>query len=117
MLSGQRILVVDGLSETEEVLKAVLEPRGMQVDRVSRLAPCKPDRDPSAPSVIVLHAEDQPDGAHVADGWNTVPRVIIGSTRAPGKPADNSSERYLQGPFQYGELIQAIESLLSKRAA
>ena len=34
MTAKQRVLVVDGLSETEEVLRAVLEPRGLMVDRI-----------------------------------------------------------------------------------
>ncbi len=34
VLSEQHVLVVDGISETEEVLKTVLEPRGFHVNRI-----------------------------------------------------------------------------------
>jgi DNA-binding NtrC family response regulator len=116
--AGQRVLVVDGLAETEQVLRAVLEPRGLAVDRVRR-AQVRPDdlvrRCP--PHVVVLHLDDAPaEGAGTAskssDAWANVPRVLIGETEA-SPPARNAGEHFLEKPFQYGELIQAIERLLA----
>ena len=119
MVSGQRVLVVDGLSETEQVLKAVLEPRGLQVDRIrsgSPLSAAAPRFGSShaptkRPNVVVLHeADDVPYQAQ----WGAVPRVIIGSAHIPEAAADGSPE-YLPHPFQYRELIGAIERLLDRR--
>ena len=108
-------MVVDGLVETEEVLKAVLEPRGMQVTRISTTrhpdAPMAQDQ----PSVIVLHeSEDLTNRSshrNAATSWDAVPRVVIGriQTRANQREQDC---RYLSQPFQYAELVTAIESLL-----
>lgn len=116
MVSGQRVLVVDGLAETEQVLKAVLEPRGLHVDRVRRGTPplsCTEEpkkRAPVAarPNVLVLH-EDVEDAGGL-DQWGQIPRVIIGSMRVPER---SDSGEYLPHPFQYRELIGAIERLLS----
>ena len=110
MVTGQRVLVVGGLEETGEVLKAVLEPRGLQVRRINtsaHLGQCRSER----PSVIVLHEESPALGSE----WGDVPRILIGSATiaesaapeaAPGSPT------YIQKPFHYGELITAIEQLL-----
>lgn len=116
VVSGQRVLVVDGLAETEQVLKAVLEPRGLHVDRVRRGTPSLsgPDepkkRAPAAarPNVLVLH-EDQSDVGGL-DQWGQVPRVVIGSMQMA---ESSESGEYLPHPFQYRELIGAIERLLS----
>lgn len=106
MVIGQRVLLVDGLSETEQVLKAVLEPRGLRVDRVR--GHVEPKSGDAAPSVVVLHEVDAdlPSG----ERWGAVPRVIIGSAQGA---ADRSSEQCLPHPFQYRELIQAIDRLLN----
>lgn len=122
MVSGQRVLVVDGLAETEQVLKAVLEPRGLHVDRVRRGAPTYSPSEsarprsvtaPVRPNVVVLH-EDQEDAGGL-DPWGQVPRVIIGSVRMPDRP-ENGAPEYLPHPFQYRELIGAIERLLAPKA-
>ncbi len=113
----QRLLVVDGLAETEEVLRAIFEPRGMEIDRVranSDRAAC----DTQDANVIVLHEETT---AQPAAGRKSsdVPRVIIGRmertqpTPRNGVTAASSSERFLAEPFHYGELVQAIEDLLA----
>lgn len=121
MVSGQRVLVVDGLSETEQVLKAVLEPRGLHVDRV-RSWPASPiplgtgmERPTTSapPHVVVLH-EDEDVGRTGA--WGEVPRVIIGSVEMPA-PGEHRSPEYLPHPFQYRELISAIERLLARGAS
>ena len=102
------ILVVDGLSETTAVLKAVFEPRGHAVNRIrqSQLPSksCSPE-----PSVVVWHANEA-DDSQAANRFEGVPRIVIG--RASGAMSTGGSRRISQ-PFEYGELLQAIESLLS----
>jgi len=113
--AAQRVLVVDGLAETEEVLRAVLEPKGLGVDRV---------RGPGAgafaskcpPSVVVLHLEDGPTQVPTPEGLEDVPRILIGATHAADRPCPPADEHYLEKPFHYGELIRTIERLLAAAA-
>ena len=109
---GHRGLVVDGLMETEQVLKAVLEPRGLQVNRVRGDDNAEAESDLTPPHVIVIHADESlPDSGRV-ENWGDVPRVIIGSAEFPGRAAADG-RHYLTKPFQYRELIQVIERLLT----
>lgn len=115
MANGRRVLVVDGLAETEEVLKAVLEPRGLQVNRVRAALAGQELRDCGRPNVVVVHEDEARPETAGLDGLNRIPRVVIGSTKGPTGTDDGRN--YLQQPFQYGELIQMIEQLLDERAA
>lgn len=101
---SQHVLVVDGLEETETVLRAVLEPRGCQVNRIRAYQPeqATPPRMP-APSVIVVHSQGN-DYSSTVTNWADVPRVVIGDS--------SSGESDLPRPFEYRELIGAIERAL-----
>lgn len=114
-----RVLVVDGLRETADVLRAVLEPRGFDVARVRGGAASGSDCDAPMPRVIVMHQEDDQPDCSPAVAWSDVPRVIISSDEHAESPPRLSTgrQRYLQKPFQYGELIHAIERLLENAAA
>ena len=111
-----RILVVDEASDTAEVLQAVLKPRGVCVQRVRRLDRSAAAADDRCPAVVVLNAESM-DGTSPADlaVWQHVPQVIIGTVRIPAATVGAShgaSRRVLRNPFQFAELLQAIESLI-----
>jgi DNA-binding response OmpR family regulator len=116
-----RILVVDEISDTADVLQAVLEPRGVTVNRVRRWCETTCPADENRPAVVVLDAESVPGaGTPTAGDWQNVPQVIIGMIRPVAPSPDAASRpgvqrRYLQKPFQFAELIQAIESLISQR--
>ncbi len=116
MTSEQRVVVVDGISETAEVLRAILEPRGLRVERVRAGAATiagSADGDPSLPPhVVVVDGDDSQGRRLVLECWEQVPQVIIGSTHLRDDAAETSETQYLSKPFQYGELIQAIERLL-----
>lgn len=104
----RRVLVVGGASDTETVLKAVLEPRGLAVDR-SRGGSNRT----TSPEVVIidLDAENEP----VQSGrWQASGRVLIGS-RVPG--IIDARDRFLSKPFQFPELVQAIEELLETPVA
>ena len=108
-------MVVDGLTETEEVLKAVLEPRGMQVTRVSSDDRHERFHSTEEPTVVVLHESDRSvsQDTRVASRsltWGEIPCVVIGRTHPP-LHASHRARRYLPQPFQYAELVTAIESL------
>ena len=107
--SGQRILVVDGLAETTEVLKAVFEPLGHSVDRVRQAQLAATDS--RRPNVVVWHADEFAD-REPRPRFADIPQIVIGKTRlnsAAGTP-------HFAQPFHYVELLQAIESALQTTA-
>ena len=113
MANGRRVLVVDGLTETEEVLKAVLEPRGLQVNRVRANRTGQALRDSGRPTVVVVHEDEVPSDTAGLDGLSRIPRVVIGSAYGPA--GNGNGRHYLRQPFQYRELIRIIERLLDER--
>lgn len=115
MTNGQRVLVVDGLAETEQVLKAVLEPQGLKVNRIRTHFP-QDVPSPLPPHVVILHEDPSDEFPAQAESWADVPRVIIGSVAVSRSEAPKSGprEQYLSQPFHYGELIQAVETLLNR---
>ena len=111
MVSSQRVLVIDSETETEEVLKAMLEPRGVRVHRIRDKRDAESQHELLAPSILVIDDDGSPPEFSQVNGWCGVPRVIIGSTSLP-----DNRRHVLQKPFQYAELIQAIERLLAESA-
>ena len=102
---GQSILVIDGLSETTEVLKAVFEPRGHSVNRVRQTQLSEPRA--AQPGVVVWHANDADDRSRQGR-FDSVPQIVIGKACV----SDSPQTRRLSQPFQYCELLQAVESAL-----
>ncbi len=122
MSKQECVLVVDEVSDTTEVLQAVLEPRGVAVNRIRNLGESAAGNAARRPSVVVLDAESLAGSAPPSGvDWKSIPQVIIGTIRvAEIVPADdptaNPLRRYLQKPFQFAELVQAIESLIAPSA-
>ena len=114
MIHGQHVLVMDGLSETEDVLKAVFEPRGLKIRRVCGTGNCESVPTENPPSLIVIHSEELQSRPQEAERFKNVPRVIIGTADIPESHNRETGEQYLKQPFQYQELIQAIERLLDQ---
>jgi CheY-like chemotaxis protein len=114
--NGQRVLVVDDVSDTEEVLRAVLEPRGVHVDRVRSARFALPDAStPTTPAVVVIDMEPSPVSGANDDrtaSWDNVPQVIIGSIKLPHRTGPHAERHYLAKPFEYAELIRAIEKFI-----
>jgi len=103
---GLRILVVDDVTDTEEVLRAVLEPRGMLVNR--RRRDHSGSQTFARPSVVVL---DEANTPQTEVEFSDVPQVILGRSELPAA----HDRRVLSKPFQYAELVQAIEQLVAHR--
>ena len=117
MSERERVLVVDEISDTAEVLQAVLGPRGLTVNRVSRLEErsLRADR----PAVLVLDADSSGATAPDRDDLRNVPQIIIGTWHASARAGAQSSgaqpeRRYLQKPFHFADLVRAIESLIAR---
>jgi DNA-binding response OmpR family regulator len=109
---------VDEISDTAEVLQAVLEPRGVTVNRVCRWGQTENRTVENRPAVVVYDAESLADGSLPAGGnWQGVPQIILGTIRPVQQDSVNVERRYLQKPFQFAELVQAIEALIAPRAA
>jgi len=106
---GLRILVVDAVTDTEEVLRAVLEPRGMLVNRRKTGHPASATQ--ARPTVVVLDEEATTPQTQVE--FSDIPQVIIGRTELPAA----HDRRVLSKPFHYAELVQAIEQLVEHRRA
>jgi hypothetical protein len=99
-MPGPQVLVVDELSDTEEVLRAVLAPRGVQVRRVTRLAD-----DTACPALIVVDAESDADDSQRLPG---VPQIVLGRVTRLDAPGCH----VLPKPFHYAELIRAVEDII-----
>lgn len=110
MGKSSSILVVDGPSETTEVLRAVFEPRGHAVNRV-RQSQLSGDRS-QCPRLVVWHTSEF-DEPSATDRFAGIPRVVIGRVRLT-EPSP-AARRFAQ-PFEYCELLSAIESLLDADA-
>ena len=116
VVTGQRVLVVNGIPETEAVLKAVFETRGHRVQRVRSNNQQGSVPLAERPSVVVLDADEtngEPDRL-----WSEVPRIILGDrVAAAGRFSSGEGALFLEKPFQYPELVRAIEQLLESGGA
>ncbi len=99
-MAQEHVVVVDGPAETELVLRAVLQRRGVAISRVR--SGSGPGQRPQ-PSLVVLHGESSDSE------WGNVPKLLIGRLSAPdGKP-----HVVMSVPFEYPELIARIDELLT----
>jgi CheY-like chemotaxis protein len=116
VVHGQRVLIVDGMHEIQEVLETVLAPRGLRVDWVRSQVQTLPGERADQPDILVIDAEASPHASAGANRvWKNVPQVILGAE--DGNPHTNVQHAHLAKPFQFPELIRAIERLLPKKAA
>ena len=114
MVNGQHVVVFDGLNETEEVLKAVLEPQGCRVNRIRQQHSDHLNSPNEVPSIVVVHDDDADQFATRQPDWKQVPKVVIGSVSKANTAKQSQSTRFLVQPFQYAELIDSIETLLNQ---
>ena len=111
MVYGQRVLIVNGMHEIQEVLETVLAPRGLRVDWVRTHSQILPGALPDQPDLLVIDAESSPLASAGANRvWKNVPQVILGGDDSAGH--DTEQHTHLAKPFQFPELIRAIERLL-----
>ena len=106
MNQAPHVLVIDGTSDTEAVLKAVLEPKGTQVERTRGANLARHTVD--APHIVVIDLDEESASLN-ASRFEDSHRILIGSARINTDQKDH----FLAKPFQYPELLQTIEDLLS----
>ena len=102
------VLVIDGTTDTEAVLKAVLEPRGTQVERTRGTIARRRAEEKTAPHVVVIDLDEVSADATAAC-FGESHRILIGSAQT----SVDDRDRFLAKPFQYPELLRAIEDLLA----
>lgn len=107
MTTAPRVLVFDGLSETEAVLKAVLEPQGARVERRRSSEPAVGDSSP--PHVVVMDLDDPSSHPSLEAAWPDVPRVVLSSQP---DATDHAQAGFLEKPFHYPELVRMVQRLL-----
>ena len=111
MNATPRVLLIDGSADTEAVIRAVLEPRGMSVSR-TRSYGADSCRSNTTPDVVVLDLDELSTATE--DAWSDTCQVQLGSTRVE---VSQPHVRFLEKPFQFPELIQVLEDLLSASRA
>jgi DNA-binding response OmpR family regulator len=100
------------MHEIQEVLHAVLAPRGLRVDWVRSHAEQFAGESADCPDILVIDAEALPiSSSSTGRNWEHVPQVILGDGDAEATAAV-PGQTYLSKPFQFPELIQVIENLL-----
>lgn len=119
MISHLRVLIVDEQEETRQVLRTVLEPRGMQILEASRADRGLELARHHHPDLIVMDVELQtsspPDisaGFVAETAEHDTPVILLGSVRQ-GKTRLPEGQ-VLSKPYHYGQLIRKIEELLAK---
>lgn len=116
VVSGQHVLVIDGLQEIQEVLRTVLAPRGMRVDWQRSHLQQIPGETADQPDLLIIDAEAAPNAPQQQhETWPNVPQVILGDstdTRHLDAEAHCQGVTYLPKPFLFPQLIATIERLL-----
>lgn len=119
MISNPSVLIVDRQEETRQVLRTVLERRGLQILEATRADHGLELARHFHPDLIVMDVELQaasaPDisaGFEAETAANDTPVILLGSVRqVSGRLATSQT---LPKPYHYGLLIRKIEELLAK---
>lgn len=119
LISNPSVLIVDEQEETRQVLRTVLERRGMQILEASRADRGLELARHHHPDLIVMDVELQtastPDvsaGFAAETAEHDTPVILLGSVRHGA--ARLPSGQVLSKPYHYGLLIRKIEELLAK---
>jgi CheY-like chemotaxis protein len=105
-VTPRSVLVIDGSTDTDAVLRAVLEPRGARVRRTRSHLP-NANAAPR-PDVVVIDLDHATDAA--ARDWASTPQVLLSSQQVT---LTDANSRFLEKPFDFPELIRAVEDLLA----
>lgn len=114
--TDRSVLIVDDSEDSRDVLRTLLERRGVRIYEASEARQGLAIAAEHHPEVIVLDLEadaaDQPD---VRDGYaaGSARMVMLGNARRC--PVANG--QYVAKPYHYGPLIRTIETLLQAESA
>lgn len=117
MKFARRVLIVDASAEAREVLRLLLELRGVRILEAEHPREAVALASEFRPDVIVLDAETAPESAtsgasdlREATGRSNTPVVILGKVcqfRGLG-----NQDQIVAKPYHYGPLIRKIDGLL-----
>jgi CheY-like chemotaxis protein len=116
MSFARSVLIVDRLSETREVLRTVLERRGLRIFEAAEQEEGWKIAREHHPDLIVMDVEEYGSPRDAAAPETNVPAgrvplVLLGSARK--RETDGSGKVYVSKPFQYVDLIRRIEAMLA----
>ena len=114
-LNSHSVLIVDQSEETKEVLRAVLQPRGVRVLETVEAHQGLEMARLHQPRVIVLDLEaEAADDEMVRDQFDesSASLVILGKARRYEQTLPK--ERVMAKPYHYAPLIRTIEQLLER---
>ncbi len=111
------VLVVDEYSESLEVLRTILELRGVSVLAAGKADTGLEVMRAEHPRVVILDLDDGSSGDEaIQSAFEDETRrydsslVILGKARMSGNPRGQVIDK----PYQYGQLIRTIEQLLAR---
>jgi DNA-binding response OmpR family regulator len=111
------VLIVDASRESREVLRLLLERRGLRAIEAQTPQEAIRLAGDSRPDLIVLDAESDPsatgdaaDHLRRAAGRSDTPIVILGKFGQLRGPI--SGDQFVAKPYHYGPLIRKIDGLL-----
>ena len=114
---SQRVLIVDQSEDSREVLRTVLERRGVEIYEASERLVGLDLAKKCCPDLMVLDVETaSPDGSSSCEGFNdqaSTHLVLLGSV---SPAAGNHRTQVVAKPYHYGPLIRKIEELLDQRS-
>jgi CheY-like chemotaxis protein len=125
------VLVVDPMEETREVLRTILERRGVRIFATRRADEGLRLARQHHPDVIVLDTEARATDPASASAEldlearrHDTPLVLLGGDPRDGDPRDGDprdgdrpANHCMAKPYHYGRLIRKIEELLAQRRA
>lgn len=112
-----RVLIVDRSSETRELLRTVLEQRGMQILEASATEQGLELARQHRPHVIVVDlersgSESQTKAAGIASQWRSQDARLLFLSGSRAKSLDRAAGEFVQKPYHYAPLLRKIEALL-----
>ena len=124
MIQGRTVLIIDQFNDTREVLRTVLESVGLKTVEAKRASQGLELARRHRPDLVVLDLEggqsaaaNEVFSADQESGWDQIPMVLLGRAKLEKSRVADAAEttdwRYLSKPFQFKELVETIETLLS----
>lgn len=117
MIPSRSVLIVDPADETREVLRTVLQQRGLRIFEARRAEQGLELARQVHPDLIVLDLEIDGSGDEAAGQLarqsrdEKTPLLLLGTARRSAP--ELADGQFVRKPYHYGPLVRRIESLLA----